>query len=323
MRFHESSIMLLLYRGEEFDPNFYYHSGVDIDHSFLLLDGRKKALLTSSMNYALARSSFRGRVVAFRDPLKSISKIAGRKALSVDKSSLSARMAERLRKLGRLKDASAELIARRAVKRPDEVSLVRKAARKTREIFHSLDFGKARTELDLKKQLLLATLEEGLEPAFEPIVATGSSTAFPHYRAGKRRLGSLVLVDYGVRCGHYCSDLSRCFILDGDRKRKAEYEKLEGVCHGIIDRLPELEKGKDVAKLSEKLLEKAGFPKLIHAIGHGVGLEIHESPHLGLKSEDKLAKTVLAIEPAFYYPGRYGMRYEETVWFDGKKARIL
>jgi Xaa-Pro aminopeptidase len=315
--------MLLLYRGEEFDPNFYYHSRVDIGHSFLLAAGGKKILFTSRMDESLARTEFKGRVVAYHDFIEALSPFIKRKSVLYDASSMSARMAERLGKICRLKDHSVELLALRGQKRPNEVSCIRKAARMTKEIFGSLDFNKAKTELDIKKQLLLATLELGLEPAFEPIVSTDENTSFPHFSAGNKRLGRLVLVDYGVKFNHYRSDLSRCFILDADRKKKAEYESLKNICHSIADALPDMEKGREVADFAEKEITGQKFPRMIHAIGHGVGLEIHEFPRLGMKSDDKIAKSVIAIEPAFYYPKKYGMRYEETIWFDGKKARIL
>jgi len=315
--------MLLLYRGENFDPNFYYHSGVDIDHSFLLSSGKKRILLTSKMNESLARSSFRGKVLVYTDAFELIKKLAGRKKVSADMLSLSARMAKRLGKVCHLKDASMELLSERARKKPEEVSCIRKAVRHTREVFDSLDFKKAKTELDLKKQILLATLEKGLEQAFEPIVATDRNSSFPHYRASNKKLGSLVLVDYGVKYEHYCSDLTRCFILGRDKRKESEYERLQDVCNSIVDALPELKKGKDVAKFAGKAIARQKFSEMIHSIGHGVGLEIHENPRLGAKSDDKIAGTVLAIEPAFYFPNKYGMRYEETVWFDGKRARIL
>ncbi|HSB47542.1 MAG TPA: M24 family metallopeptidase [Candidatus Bilamarchaeum sp.] len=315
--------MLLLYRGESFDPNFYYHAGLDIDHCFLIASGRKKTLLTSSLNESLAKARFRGNVVVANDALAELKARLGGKKVQADFFSMSARMASRLRKFCRLGDFSEELRVMRSAKRPDEVRDTARAVKITKEIFASLDFKSAKTEMDLMKQLMHLTIEHGVEPAFEPIVSSDSATAFPHYRAGMRKLGKLVLVDYGVKYNHYCADLTRCFILDADRKRAAEYERLEGVCNSIIDSLPELKKGRDVAKFAGKEMEKRNFPQMIHSIGHGVGLEIHEHPRLGIKSEDKIAGSLLAIEPAFYYPGRYGMRYEETVWFDGKKARIL
>jgi len=314
--------MLLLFRGEGFDANFYYHSGVDIDHAFLLSDGRRKTLLVPRMNAALAKATFRGKVVVYEDAAKELAKmLRGRKA-RYDAVSMSARMLGRIRRFCRPIDYSGELRKMRLVKKADEVAKLAKAAKCTREILESLDFKKAKTELDLKKQLLISTLEMGLEPAFEPIVASDRNSAFPHSQPGKKRIGSFVLVDYGVKCGHYCSDLTRCFILDGDRRKKEQYERLRDICWFLADALPDLGKGKEVAKLAEDLMEKAGFPKMIHSIGHGVGLEVHEHPSLGMKSDESLSGATIALEPAFYL-GRYGMRYEETVYCDRKKARIL
>lgn len=314
--------MLLLYRGEEFDANFFYHSKMDIDHSFFLSDGGKRTLIVSRMNESLARASFGGRVVVYGDGEDSLRPLLRGKLVEVDGASLSMRLAGRLKKFCRTKDNSQELLMMRAEKKPEEAACVRKAAKCTHEIFDSIDFKAAKTELDIKKQLLMKTMEMGLSPAFDPIVATDRNSSFPHYRGGKKRLGSLVLVDYGVRYGHYCSDVTRTFILDGDRKKKEQYERLEGICHFIADSLPDMEKAREAAALAKDLLDKAGFPPMPHALGHGVGLEIHEYPRLGLKSDDSLARATLAIEPSFYL-GRYGMRFEETVWFDGKKARVL
>ncbi|MEW6749238.1 MAG: M24 family metallopeptidase [Candidatus Micrarchaeota archaeon] len=314
--------MLLLYRGEEFDANFFYHSGADIDHGFFLEDDGKRTLFVSRMNEALARASFKGKVVAFDDAVKTLSPHIAKKEVGFDGASMSARMAGKLGRLCRLEDRSEELLRSRAEKRPGEVSAIRKAVSLTKDIFDSLDLSAAKTEDDIKAQLMRLTFERGAEPAFDPIVATGKNTAYPHYRSGRKRLGGLVLVDYGVRHNHYCSDLTRCFILDGDQKKKRQYEELQNVCFSLVDSLPNCPSGAELSKLSAKLMKWAGFPKLIHAIGHGIGLDVHESPSLGMKSKDSLAGCTMAIEPAFYLKS-YGMRYEETVYFDGKKARIL
>lgn len=313
---------ILLYRGEQFDSNFYYHAGVDIDHSFLLVETGRKTLFVSKLNESLARASFQGHVVLYDDIFAELSKYLKNKTILFDGASVSSKMAERLRKLCKLKDHSIELLRLRAMKKKNEVRKIQRAVIHTKNIFDSLDFKSAKTELDLKKQILLATIELGLEPAFEPIVSTDKNTSYPHYSAGNKKLGSLVLVDYGVKYEHYCSDLTRCFILDGDKKKKKQYETLKSICHSIADALPDMQYGKDIANLSAKLIENSGFPKMIHSIGHGVGLDIHELPRLGVKSEDRIAQSILAIEPAFYLK-LYGMRYEETLYFDGRKARIL
>jgi Xaa-Pro aminopeptidase len=314
--------MLLLYRGENFNANFFHRSNVDIDHCFLLDDGTRKTLLVSGMNEAFARSRFKGRVRVYSDAIKDLSALIKGRAVEFDASSMSCRMAAHIRKSCRMRDVSQELLAERSKKSPEEAAQVSRAVRETKDIFESLDWKSARTEHDLHRQLLLMTFERGLEPAFEPIVSSGIGTSYPHYLAQKRKLGPLVLVDYGVRFGHYCADITRCFIRDNDRKKKEQYGRLQDICYFIADALPGLDKGKDVAKLAEELVAKAGFPKMPHAIGHGVGLDIHEFPRLNPKSDDHLAGAAIAIEPSFYLK-TYGMRFEETVYFDGKKARVL
>jgi len=311
-----------LYRGEAFNANFFHNSGVDLDHSFLIQAGGRKTLLVSKMNEALAKREFRGNVAVYSDAMKSLSHFLRGRTVDFDASSMSCRMASHLRKFCRLKDYSQELYDARAHKTPPEAAFVRRAVKETKGIFDSLDFKSAGTEAGIHRQLLQMTMERGLEPAFPPIVSSGANTAYPHYTASAKKLGPLVMVDYGVRYNHYCADITRCFIRDGDKKKKEQYERLQDICYFLADALPGLERGKDAAALAGELIAQAGFPKMPHAIGHGVGLDIHEFPRLGLKSDDKIAGATLAIEPAFYLK-RYGMRFEETIWFDGKRVRVL
>lgn len=53
---------------------------------------------------------------------------------------------------------------------------------------------------------------------------------------------------------------------------------------------------------------------LIHSLGHGVGLNIHEMPFVNSKNESFLKENmVLSNEPGIYLPGKYGIRIEDTV----------
>ena len=53
---------------------------------------------------------------------------------------------------------------------------------------------------------------------------------------------------------------------------------------------------------------------LIHGLGHGVGLDIHESPSIHSKNESFLKENmVVTDEPGIYIPGKYGIRIEDTV----------
>ena len=53
---------------------------------------------------------------------------------------------------------------------------------------------------------------------------------------------------------------------------------------------------------------------MVHALGHGVGLDIHERPYINRKDEIMLKENmVITNEPGIYIPGKFGVRIEDTV----------
>jgi len=81
----------------------------------------------------------------------------------------------------------------------------------------------------------------------------------------------------------------------------------------------------DLDRLAREVIEQAGHGDAFgHGLGHGVGLETHESPALGPASPDLLADgMVFTLEPAIYLPGWGGVRIEDMVSLKEGRARVL
>ena len=320
---------LLLFRGDEFSPNFYRHSGVDVDNSFYLKIGERETLLVPKLNERAAKLAFKkGKAKAYSKYVLDIIPLIKGKEVMMDYSSLPARIFERLSRYCKPIDSSELLFAERAVKNPEEIGKIKKAASYSKKILSEIGHFNCGSETDLRNALQIRALESNLELAFEPVIGSGSHSAFPHYKTGSSKVRDFVLVDFGVKYNHYCSDITRVYFSgrgkNGAKKRKVleAYVKLQEIFYGILDALPDFETGKEVALFADSLFKKYNLPEPIHSIGHGVGLDIHEYPRLNKKYEDKIKGTVMAIEPGAYFSD-FGVRFEETVYFDGKKARIL
>ena len=70
-------------------------------------------------------------------------------------------------------------------------------------------------------------------------------------------------------------------------------------------------------RLHTKMVEndfKLNGYDLIHALGHGVGMEIHEAPYINYRSDTQLKENMeVTDEPGIYIPGKFGVRIEDTV----------
>jgi Xaa-Pro aminopeptidase len=72
---------------------------------------------------------------------------------------------------------------------------------------------------------------------------------------------------------------------------------------------------REVDAEARSVIEEAGFgPFFRHGTGHGLGLEIHESPRLQQTSEETLVPgMVVTVEPGIYLPDWGGIRIEDDV----------
>jgi Xaa-Pro aminopeptidase len=157
-------------------------------------------------------------------------------------------------------------------------------------------------------------------PAFDTIVAAGPSGAEPHHRPSERTISpnDLVVLDFGAKVDGYHSDMTRSIVVTPGNV-DPELRKISAVVLASQD--AGLAAVKDGVRASEidracrEVIEAAGMGELfVHGTGHGVGLEIHESPALAGPSDDILrCGQVVTVEPGVYVPGLGGARIEDTV----------
>ena len=219
----------------------------------------------------------------------------------------------------------------RMVKDADELAAMSEAALVGCKLFeHMLGFLRpglqeveVAAELEYKARRLGA---EGM--SFETIVASGTRSALPHGRATTARLPrkGLVTMDFGIILKGYCSDMTRTVSLGKPKAREREaYEAvLEAQEAGVQAVRPGASCG-EVDEAARGVLRKAGLAEAFsHSTGHGVGLEIHESPRIGAGQTTRLLPgMVVTIEPGVYLAGEFGIRIEDMVAVTQTGGQVL
>lgn len=207
----------------------------------------------------------------------------------------------------------------RRQKMPNELASIRRAEKVTRELLRRVPgaLRSSTTEEKLAKQLQIWALELGAEGmAFDPIVAFGTHTSRPHHKPTNRKLkpGMLVQIDVGAKVDGYCSDASDVFFTAKPTAfQKRVYATLR---HAKDEAVTMLKEGVSTRALDKKvrdILHEEGLNEAFtHALGHGVGLEVHEGPTISSLAApvELLENEVVAIEPGVYFEGKFGMRLE-------------
>jgi Xaa-Pro aminopeptidase len=219
----------------------------------------------------------------------------------------------------------------RAVKEPEEISALRKARALTLAGIEHVKqlYKEGVSEKELAWQFELFCRTQGASGlSFDPILAFGEKSAYPHYRAGGQKLerDQSILCDVGAIVDGYRGDLTRTFFFG---KPDATLLRFQEVVAKAFDAAlksvrPGIAAG-EIDQAARGVFKEAGVEHLfIHSLGHGIGLETHEFPSLRLKSEDRIeAGMVFTIEPGLYQPGVGGIRFEEMILVTEKGAQLL
>jgi len=206
---------------------------------------------------------------------------------------------------------------RRSIKSPDEIDKIKRACEIVSRLTVILPtfLHEGMSEMDLAAEVEYHMKKMGSDdPAFSTIVAFEKNTSVPHHSSGTTTLmkDDVVLIDFGAEVEGYKSDITQVYFMGTpDRWKKHMYNKvLEAQLLAISMIKPGI-KSEDVIKEAKKITTGYGRYKnsWIHGLGHGIGLDIHDSQYPDVFEENM----VLTVEPGIYLPGDYGVRLEDDI----------
>lgn len=321
------------------DTNITYLTEFGASESWLLVSPKAAFYITDFRYILEAKKGLKDvKVVQYTQSLFATlfdqAKAAGIKRLGFDSRHISLFTFQQLKKLC---PKGIELVAvnqliedLRAVKEKKEVDLIRAALKLHHQALVLLKRlirpGVTEREVFLKLEQFVKA--RGADFSFDPIIAGGPNSCYPHARVTDRRLrnNEPVLVDFGIDIKGYKSDLTRIFFLGKIAPLVKEvYNEVAIAQQRAIESIRPGIKACDVDFQARNYLKEKKLANFFgHSLGHGVGLDIHEAPRLSHNNPVLLKPgMVITIEPAVYIPNKFGIRIEDMILVTEKGYEIL
>jgi Xaa-Pro dipeptidase len=207
----------------------------------------------------------------------------------------------------------------RITKSDEEVEMMKKAGRIINDAvlkaFSEVTIGM--TELEVQEIVHKEIRRLGGTPTFAAI-QFGENSAIPHAAAGGRELkkGDVVLMDCGCTLDGYNTDMTRVGVV-GPPNEELErvYSTVLQALETAVDNItPGMACGA-ADGIARRVIDNAGYGDYFtHRLGHGIGLEVHETPYVVRGSSEELQPGMChSIEPGIYLEGKFGIRIEDLV----------
>lgn len=321
--------------------NIKYLTGFTGSHAFLIIDENQASFITDGRYAEYAESILHGEcglVIQRKSPIHTIADVIEQnkyKKIFIEENSVycsfKKTLSESLPDLT-IDNAGDEIEKMRMIKDESEITLIKKAVSIADDCVAHIKnkFRKDITEWDLSVEIEnYYRTHECQKTSFDTIVASGPGSSMPHYVPSRKRAmmsNAPLMIDMGCLCDEYNSDLTRTFFVDSVTAEfesiyqlvlKAQRTAAESVRPGITTGELDL--------IARTIITDGGYgSRFNHSLGHGVGLEVHESPTVRSGGDMVLQSgMVITIEPGIYLPGIGGVRIEDMVLVTDNGFEIL
>ncbi len=317
--------------------NIRYLTSFSGSSAFLLITKKENIFVTDFRYKEQAEKEVRGWDIFIQRKglikgVKNLSRKIGIKNLGFE-SSVSYDLFRKLSRDLNLKDFTGFIEKFRETKDSNEIYALKEAIRRAEKAF--LDV-KPYIKQGTKEKTIAIRLEERLRKRgcrripFEIIVASGPNSSMPHARPTERQLlkGDLIIIDWCGEADGYCSDMTRTLLIKGGDnigKKKEIYQLVLAANKKAISCIYPGIKSKDVDSSTRHIIKKAGYGDFFgHGTGHGIGLQVHESPRITWNGREVLKENmIITVEPGIYLPGSGGVRIEDMVLVTAGGSEVL
>ncbi len=239
---------------------------------------------------------------------------------------------QRLKKYTRAKpvDISGYFESARETKSQKEINKIKAACKITIEVLGRIETlaKRCRTEKQLAMKLEFEARNNGAEGiAFPVIVASGSNSAIPHYNTADRKISKgFLIVDFGVMKEGYCSDITRTFFTGSPTVyHKHMFATVYNAKQAATSQCFAGNSANKVHDAAETLIKKSFGQDMLHSVGHGLGMKVHDFPQsISPKSTFNLEENMcITVEPGYYKSGFGGVRIEDDVVIGKRKCKEM
>ena len=313
------------------EMNMYYYSGFYKGEGYVVINKDRLTVVTDSRYTEFASNVCKGfdveNIVSVKpgDFVKK-GEICGFEDMSISyrQYQLFASQIANLKPVGDITDKA------RQIKDEHEIELIKHSAKITDMAFdHICSFiAPGVTEKQIAAEIDSFMKKNGADDiAFSTIAASGVRASMPHAipTDEKVKKGDFIVLDYGCKTLGYCSDMTRTVAVGSVSDEKKEiYNHVLTAQQKALDFLKSGVTGAQVDKVARDYLDSIYPGCFGHALGHSVGLYIHEAPNLSKRNNSILQNgTVITVEPGVYLEGNTGVRIEDLTAVREQNCEIL